>query len=81
MWPRDTVDFSMFRIYADKDNNPAEYSANNVPLAPKHHLPVSIKGIEEGDYSMVMGFPGSTDRYMTSCEVEDAINVDQPARV
>jgi hypothetical protein len=63
MWPRQTGDFSLFRIYADKDNKPATYSPDNVPYKPKHHLPVSLKGVKEGDYAMIMGFPGRTDRY------------------
>jgi len=81
MWPRHTGDFSMFRIYADKDNNPAAYAKDNKPYQPKHHLPVSLEGVSEGDYAMVMGYPGSTDRYLTSFGVKEAVNVDQPARV
>ena len=69
MWPRHTGDFSMFRIYADKDNNPAEYSKDNVPYSPKQSLKISLKGIKEGDYSMVMGYPGSTIRYATAPEL------------
>jgi len=63
MWPRHTGDFSMFRAYANKDNKPAAYSTENVPYKPKHSLPVSIKGIKEGDFAMIMGFPGRTNRY------------------
>lgn len=81
MWPRHTGDFSMFRVYASKDNKPAAYSEENVPLKPKHHLPVSIGGVEEGDYAMIMGYPGSTDRYLTSYGVKEAVEVTQPARV
>lgn len=81
MWPRHTGDFSMFRIYADKDNKPAAYSKENVPYKPKHHLPVSIKGVEKDDYAMIFGFPGSTDRYLTSYGVKLATDKDQPARV
>lgn len=81
MWPRHTGDFSLFRIYADKDNKPASYSADNVPYTPKHHLPVSIKGVEKEDYAMIFGFPGSTDRYLTSYGVKLATDKDQPARV
>lgn len=81
MWPRHTGDFTMFRVYANKDNNPAAYAEDNVPYKPKHHLPVSIAGVEEGDYAMIMGYPGSTDRYLTSYGVQDAVNVEQPARV
>ncbi len=81
MWPRHTGDFSMFRVYANKDNKPAEYSVDNVPYKPKHHLPVSMAGVQENDYAMIMGYPGSTDRYLTSYGVEEAVNVEQPARV
>jgi hypothetical protein len=63
VWPRHTGDFSMFRIYANKDNKPAAYSADNVPYKPKHFLPVSLKGIKENDFAMIMGFPGRTNRY------------------
>ena len=69
MWPRHTGDFSMFRIYADSEGNPAEYSASNVPLQVKKHLTISLKGLQEGDYAMIMGFPGSTSRYLTQSEV------------
>ena len=71
MWPRHTGDFALFRIYADKDNKPAAYSPNNVPYKPKHHLPVSMKGVEKGDFAMIMGYPGGTTRYMTSWEVDE----------
>jgi len=81
MWPRHTGDFSMFRVYANKDNKPADFAKENVPYKPKHHLPVSIAGVEEGDYAMIMGYPGSTDRYLTSYGVQDAVSVEQPARV
>src|SRR5690606_11697123 len=70
MWPRHTADFTMFRIYAGKDNKPAPYSADNVPLTPRHHLPISLKGVKENDFAMIMGFPGRTDRYLTSFGVE-----------
>ena len=81
MWPRHTGDFSMLRIYADADNNPAGYSESNKPYAPKHHLPVSALGVEEGDYAMIMGYPGSTDRYLSSFGVKQAIDVANPAVV
>jgi hypothetical protein len=82
MWPRHTGDFSMFRVYADADNNPTDgYNKDNVPYAPKHHLPVSIKGVEKGDFAMIWGFPGSTDRYLSSYGVKLATDKDQPARV
>ena len=70
MWPRHTCDFSMFRVYADADNEPAEYSATNKPLTPKQSLKVSLKGVEDGDFAMIMGYPGSTQRYMTSDELK-----------
>jgi len=66
MWPRHTGDFSIFRIYADKDNQPAEYSEDNVPYRPKKHFSVSMKGVEEGDFTMVFGYPGSTYEYVPS---------------
>ena len=70
MWPRHTCDFSMFRIYADKEGNPtSDYEESNVPLKAKMHLAVSLKGLQEGDYAMIMGFPGSTSRYLTESEV------------
>ena len=70
VWPRHTGDFSMFRIYTAPDGSPAEYSEENVPLKPKYSLPISMKGIETGDFAMVWGIPGSTNRYLTSYEVE-----------
>lgn len=70
MWPRQTGDFSILRVYADKDNNPADYSPDNVPYKPKHFLPVNIKGIKEGDFAMTMGYPGSTDRYLSSYAID-----------
>ncbi len=65
-WPRHTGDFSMFRVYADKDGNPAEYSKDNVPLQPKHYLPISLKGVQENDFAMILGYPGRTNRWMPS---------------
>lgn len=70
MWPRHTGDFSMFRVYADKDNRPAEYSEENVPYSPKRHLQISLKGVQEGDFTMIMGFPGTTTRFQTSPELK-----------
>jgi hypothetical protein len=81
MWPRHTGDFSLFRIYADKDNNPAEYSEDNIPYVPKHHLPISIKGIEKNDFAMILGYPGGTDRYMTSMELEELTKISNPNRI
>lgn len=74
MWPRQNADFAMFRIYADKNGNPAPYSKNNVPLKVKKYLPISLKGIDKGDYTMIMGFPGRTTRYLTAGEVEFRCN-------
>ncbi len=76
MWPRHTCDFSVFRIYSDKNGNPAEYSADNVPYTPKKALTVSLKGIKDGDFSMIMGYPGTTNRFMTSCEVAEQRDVN-----
>ncbi len=81
MWPRHTGDFTMLRVYMAPDGTPADYSEDNVPYKPKHFLPISISGVEEGDYAMIMGNPGRTDRYMTSSGVDLAITSDQPARV
>ncbi|WP_158827110.1 S46 family peptidase [Mucilaginibacter lacusdianchii] len=77
-WPRHTGDFSVFRIYADKNGNPASYSANNVPYTPKKFLPISLKGIKNGDFAMVYGYPGSTDRYLTSNGVRLAAEQTNP---
>jgi hypothetical protein len=74
MWPRHTGDFSIFRVYADKDGNPADYSASNVPLTPKHHLPICLDGVQQDDFTMIWGFPGSTERYMSSYGID--YNVD-----
>lgn len=81
MWPRHTGDFTLFRVYANENNEPAAYAETNKPYQPKHHLPVSLEGIKEGDYAMIMGYPGSTDRYLTSFGVEEAVTVEQPERV
>ena len=76
MWPRHTCDFSMFRVYAGTDNEPADYSESNVPMAPKQFLNVSLKGIEEGDFAMIMGYPGSTQRYQTASQLEDMLRIN-----
>lgn len=81
MWPRHTADFSMFRVYGGSDNKPAEYSADNKPFTPRHHLPVSLKGVKENDYAMIFGFPGTTQRYMTSFGIDQVVNLEQPKRV
>lgn len=80
-WPRHTGDFSVFRVYADKNGNPAEYSADNVPLKPKHHLPISLKGNKPGDFAMIVGYPGTTNRYLTSFGIEQMVSKDYPAWV
>lgn len=81
VWPRHTGDFSIFRIYANKDNNPADYSKDNVPYKPKYVIPISIKGVEENDFTMVYGFPGRTTEYLSSFGVNIIMNESDPARV
>ncbi|MBO4307412.1 MAG: S46 family peptidase [Bacteroidales bacterium] len=79
-WPRHTCDFSLFRIYTAPDGSPAEYSQSNVPLKPKHHLPVSNRELKEGDFAMVMGFPGTTDRFLTSYGLEETMQISNKLR-
>ncbi len=81
VWPRHTGDFSLFRIYSGPDGAPAEPSADNIPLAPKHHLPVSMHGVDEGDFTMVFGFPGRTERYIPAIQVEHLIGELNPTRI
>lgn len=81
MWPRHNADFSMFRIYANKENKPAEYSAENIPYKPVYSFPISLKGYEKGDFTMVYGFPGRTQEYLTSNAVELLQNQQDPIRV
>lgn len=81
MWPRHTGDFSLFRIYCDKDGKPAEYSEDNVPYKPKHYFPISIKGVKEGDFAMIMGYPGTTKRYLTSWGVQETIENENSIRI
>ncbi|MBK8955037.1 MAG: S46 family peptidase [Saprospiraceae bacterium] len=81
VWPRHTGDFALFRIYAGNDNRPAEYSSSNKPYKPKHFLPVSIAGIQEGDFSMVFGFPGRTNQYLTMEGARQQIEVLNPVRI
>ena len=81
MWPRHTGDFSIFRVYCSPDGKPADYSEDNVPFHPKYHFPVSLKGYEKGDFAMVMGYPGSTNRYKSSYGVNYTMNVTNPVRV
>lgn len=80
-WPRHTGDFSIFRVYATKDGKPADYSKENIPLKPKHFLPVSIKGIKDGDYAMIYGYPGGTNRYETSYGIKLKNEVENPSLV
>ena len=81
VWPRHTGDFSLFRIYADKNNHPAEYSADNVPYKPKYFFPISIKGMKENDFTMVIGYPGTTQEYLPSFAVEQIMNASDPAKI
>lgn len=80
-WPRHTADFSMFRVYADANGNPADYSPNNVPLQPKHHLPVNLKGVKENDFAMILGYPGRTNRWMPAGGIEQNVKFAYPAWV
>ena len=81
MWPRHTGDFSVFRVYAGKDNKPADYSADNQPYKPLQHLTISLKGVEENDFTFVFGYPGTTNRYATSQAVDLAANITNPIRI
>lgn len=81
MWPRHTGDFSVFRVYANKENKPAEYSADNQPYKADKFLKVSVAGVKEKDFAMIMGFPGSTERYMTSYEIDRMLSIANPQRI
>ena len=81
MWPRHTGDFSVFRVYADENNEPANYSPDNVPYQPKSFLPISLKGVEQNDFVMIYGYPGSTEQYLPSEAVELVMNQSDPDRV
>lgn len=81
MWPRHTGDFSVFRVYADKDNKPANYSSENVPYQPKYSVPVSLKGYKAHDYSMTIGYPGRTQRYMSSWGIEQMVESTHKPRI
>jgi len=81
MWPRHTGDFCLLRVYSDADGKPAEFSKNNKPYAPKHFLPVSLAGIKEGDFSMILGYPGATDRYLTSYGINEKLTQSNPADI
>ncbi|MBO7073356.1 MAG: S46 family peptidase [Bacteroidales bacterium] len=78
MWPRHTGDFSVFRVYADENGEPAEYSENNKPLTPKYNLPISLDGVKQDDFTMIWGFPGSTERYMSSYGINYNVDVFYP---
>ncbi len=81
MWPRHTGDFSLFRIYADKNNRPAKYAKDNVPYKPKHFLPININGVNPNDFTMVVGYPGRTQEYLPSYAVEQIVNVLNPIKI
>jgi hypothetical protein len=81
MWPRHTADFSIFRIYSASNGKPAVYSSENIPFKPRHALPVSLRGVGKGDFAMVIGYPGTTERYMTSYEVNELLSITNPNRV
>jgi len=81
VWPRHTGDFSLFRIYADKDNRPAEYSTDNIPYKPKYFFPISIKGLKENDFTMVVGYPGTTQEYLPAVAVEQILNIIDPTKI
>ena len=81
VWPRHTGDFSVFRIYAGKDNKPAEYNSNNTPYTPLHYLPISMKNRKNGDFTMVYGFPGSTEQHVCSSYLEQIITKERPSRI
>ena len=81
MWPRHTGDFSVFRVYSDKEGRAADYSPDNIPYPAPVHLSVSLKGVEPGDFTMIMGFPGSTERYMTTYELDQLMEQDNPNRI
>ena len=80
-WPRHKGDFNIFRVYTDRDGKPAKYSENNIPMQSKHYLPINIKGVKEGDYAMILGYPGSTDRYSTSYTVKNIIESEAPGYI
>jgi hypothetical protein len=80
-WPRHTIDFAVFRVYSDKNGKPAKYSEANIPFKPKWFLPISIKGVKEGDYTMIYGYPGSTNRYESSYGVKQKIDINNPTLV
>jgi hypothetical protein len=81
MWPRHTADFALYRVYTGPDGKPASYSEDNIPLKPRHFLPISLRGVEEGDFAMIMGYPGTTNRYKTSVEVQYTMDATNSIRI
>jgi hypothetical protein len=81
MWPRHTADFALYRVYTGPDGKPASYSKDNIPLKPRHFFPISLNGVEDGDYAMIMGYPGTTNRYKTSTELQYAMDVTNTIRI
>lgn len=81
VWPRHTGDFALFRVYADKNNRPADYAVGNVPYTPKHYLPISLDGVKEGDFTLIFGFPGSTDEYLPAVAIDQIVQTINPARI
>ena len=81
VWPRHTGDFALLRVYSGPDGKPADYSPDNIPLKSKYFLPISLKGYNKNDFAMILGFPGSTDRYMTSWEVNELLEIEHPNRI
>ena len=81
MWPRHTGDFALYRVYCGPDGKPAEFSKDNIPYKPKHHLPIQLDGVENNDFTMIFGYPGSTDRYLTSYGIKNALDIKNPTIV
>ena len=81
MWPRHTGDFSLFRVYCGKDGKPAKYSDDNIPYTPKKFFPISLKGVQEGDFTMVFGYPGTTQEYLPAVAVEQVMYDSDPTRI
>jgi len=81
MWPRHTGDFSIFRVYSSPQGKPAVYNKNNIPMKPKYSIPVSLRGVKKNDFAMVLGYPGSTQRYMTSYEIKEMMEITNPNRI
>ena len=81
MWPRHTGDFSIYRVYMAPDGSPASYDLENIPYNPKHHLPIQLDGVENEDFTMIMGYPGRTNRYLTSFGISEALEISNPTTV